>query len=436
MKPIGRFTGFVLAVLATALGANPTRALAPPKPHVGTYAEEKLLAHKAGIALTPAELSDSQAAVPKDQDAAPIYAEIAAELERNPLTASQSDLLEGKALSPTATLADQEAARKALDEIKPLLALIHRAAALPGCRFRRDWSQGADMLFPEYARFRRLARILSAEAQLLSAQGRVHEAVATAALVLRMARHAASDPVLIAYLVAAAIDAIGNRVLCNLLQAHPDAATARQILGVLRTEPPLPPIYKVVNGEVVCSAVALNRMLGRKAPASAEAGAVPAGAVTGAMTPQVEDAMQATVLSSQRQAMAALRLPYPLARTRLSALATEMQKRAARKDPTAVLANILLPLYGTAASVEARCQARRAVLASATGAVLAAAGGRPFPPTLAGVRTDPFTGKPLIYQREGVGFVVYSRGESGKYNGGAGPGSGREAIFRLTGPAR
>jgi hypothetical protein len=33
--------------------------------------------------------------------------------------------------------------------------------------------------------------------------------------------------------------------------------------------------------------------------------------------------------------------------------------------------------------------------------------------------TDPFDGKPLHYRRDGAGFVVYSVGPDGKFDGGA-----------------
>lgn len=277
---------------ACLAAASPT----PGGPAAGTYAHEKALARKAGIAMTPAELAAALPAIPADRNAAPVYRLIDKELERAPLTAAQSDLLESKALNPAASAADQEAARKALREIQPLMDLVHRAAALPECRLGRDWSQGADMLFPGYARFRRVARLLSAEAMLLGAEGKVGPAVETGAMVLRVSHHVADDPVLIAHLVAVAVDAIGTKTLMCLLQSHPNAETARAVLAALRSAPPVPRIHRTMSGEVVTSAAALRK-----------------AGFPGSRPSAINDAMQACVLRTQRLAMAALRLPYPVA---------------------------------------------------------------------------------------------------------------------------
>ena len=45
---------------------------------------------------------------------------------------------------------------------------------------------------------------------------------------------------------------------------------------------------------------------------------------------------------------------------------------------------------------------------------------------------DSFTGKPLLFRREGGGFVVYSAGPMGRFDGGK-PGAkvpGQESLFR------
>ena len=45
---------------------------------------------------------------------------------------------------------------------------------------------------------------------------------------------------------------------------------------------------------------------------------------------------------------------------------------------------------------------------------------------------DPFTNRSLLYKREGTGFVVYSAGPTGRFDGGK-PGvkvPGQESLFR------
>ncbi len=51
------------------------------------------------------------------------------------------------------------------------------------------------------------------------------------------------------------------------------------------------------------------------------------------------------------------------------------------------------------------------------------------------VPLDPFDGKPLRYRKEGAGYVVYSVGETGKYDGRVfEKGRGRESVFRYPAP--
>ena len=63
-----------------------------------------------------------------------------------------------------------------------------------------------------------------------------------------------------------------------------------------------------------------------------------------------------------------------------------------------------------------------------------------LPDSLPGAFTDPFTGKPLGYRKEpgakGTGFVIYSVGADGKFDGGRPsspvPGTNRALLFRFT----
>src|SRR5207248_2611378 len=85
--------------------------------------------------------------------------------------------------------------------------LIHAAAARPQCVFDRQWSQGAAIMFPEFATMRNAVRWISAESALQLYDGKPLDAIKTDGLGFRVARHAANDPMLIAYLVANALDA-------------------------------------------------------------------------------------------------------------------------------------------------------------------------------------------------------------------------------------
>jgi hypothetical protein len=84
--------------------------------------------------------------------------------------------------------------------------------------------------------------------------------------------------------------------------------------------------------------------------------------------------------------------------------------------------------------LQLRLQAsEQAILAAAILAEKAHAG--QYPAALPTGFTDPFTGKPLGYRKEGAGFVVYSTGPTGHFDGGR-PGQPLhgEAVYRYPPP--
>jgi hypothetical protein len=140
-----------------------------------------------------------------------------------------------------------------------------------------------------------------------------------------------------------------------------------------------------------------------------------------------------------RQVIAHLDKPYPIRQTRLRRLTNAA-------PPMNNPVNLVLSVFTSTqrlATVDAQVARRRAGedVVSAGAAVLAYRArhdvcpdrleqAMPQPPL------DPFSGQPLKYRREGDGFVVYSVGASGKFDGGQ-PGRERyprEAYFRFPAP--
>jgi len=82
---------------------------------------------------------------------------------------------------------------------------------------------------------------------------------------------------------------------------------------------------------------------------------------------------------------------------------------------------MLYPIYADSAAKQAGIQARMEVTRTAAAILLWKAKHGAFPRTLqealSAVPADPFDGKPLKYRREGQGFVVYSVGTTGKFDG-------------------
>ena len=79
-----------------------------------------------------------------------------------------------------------------------------------------------------------------------------------------------------------------------------------------------------------------------------------------------------------------------------------------------------------------RLKAREATTLAAAALLTEKAKRGSYPGGLPPEFADPFTDRPLVYRREGGGFVVYSAGPTGHFDGGR-PGQkvpGRESLFR------
>ena len=98
------------------------------------------------------------------------------------------------------------------------LGTIRRAADIDGCRFRRDWTRPQfEMLIPELTMLRIESRLLAVAAEQEAVEGRFPEAFADLARVVRIGRHASSEPLLVAQVVGWMIEADALDILMQLL---------------------------------------------------------------------------------------------------------------------------------------------------------------------------------------------------------------------------
>jgi hypothetical protein len=101
---------------------------------------------------------------------------------------------------------------------EPGLALLRKAAVLPGCSFERDYFQSVDLLLPEAQKMREGAALLALDARSKARRGDAAGALEDVAALFGIARHA-NEPILITLLVSGAIDRLGVSTLEDVL-AH------------------------------------------------------------------------------------------------------------------------------------------------------------------------------------------------------------------------
>ena len=149
------------------------------------------------------------------------------------------------------------------------------------------------------------------------------------------------------------------------------------------------------------------------------------------------DAEAAVIIHRMRPIFAAFNQPRP--RTAKGLQTSRKDWASEHKNPLNVVSDITSPVFSKADNKDTDLQAREQVTAAGAAALAEKARTGAFPDALPGAFTDPFTGKPLGYRREGDGgFVVYSVGPDGKFDGGK-PGEYKftppQAFFRYPGPS-
>jgi hypothetical protein len=449
--------------------AIPGRAArqAGESPWVHERADAIAAARQKGIPITLADLRGP--AVPDDQNAATYFARLAA--DKLPPSAEEATCIDAL-LSQIVSTSDVIArGRHVLAAHKERLRLIHQAA---GCTsfsvlpetFKRN---GADVIvndFPLTGRLRDYARWLYAEGVIVLADGKPLEAVKTVALGFNLGRLVALRPGTIPYLVGTAINALarsGLRVI--LYRAGDDAGVAEAVRSALAMRPSMPMLSEVLKGEAVSGLMLIGNVR-RELPRLEKL--------------PVEQALREISTSDKRESRAWRRkFGYP-SDTRLAvsryldrneshylewmcrllplidlppaerAAAAEAEAigRESDKlshDPDYMVAALLIGsvtvLFDKMPTIRARDAAAADVL-QAGAAVLAykdRTGHLPegLAEAMESVPVDPFGEKPLGYRSEGAGFVVYSAGPTGKFDGGR-PGAkskGTESLFRYPPPA-
>ena len=411
-------------------------------------AREEAAARQAGVPLDPAQLQ--QPLPPPGQNAAPLYIKLTQLLHDKPLGLPKYG--EGMDAFHSYTPAQIASVRQTLASRRDVMTLVHQAADKPQCVFARDWSNGLEMEFPEYQTQREAARLLETESYLMAKNGNYQKAIANQALGFRVAKHAASDHVIISYLVGTASDALTFAGMRSILeQAGPNADVNDAVRTTVTAQYSRLPLRDAMAGEAGYVCTLFTRMhqaekYGLQAaldfgyPSADNLRPTPHPVqVSPAEQKRVHnliDAWKADYLAGMLPLVCASNEPVTARRAVFAALDQRFEKPPGLFNPTVsthLLSSLLLPAFSKIDEDDTKMQAHEAVIVAAAAFLSEKAKIGTYPDQLPPGFTDPYTDKPLQYRREGdSGFVVYSVGPSGHFDGGR-PGEkapGQESLFR------
>ncbi len=331
------------------------------------------------------------------------------------------------------------AARKAFEAHLDRYALIRQIAS------SSDYAQKSGSLtvgditvqddFPKMARLRDCARWVSYKALLLAADGKPMEGVKEASLAFGLAQLAAKKGGIITYLVGIAVDAIGVKTLSSVLKiSKDDGAVAAAVQQAVEARPAMA-LSATLRAE-------LADYLGRSASYKKSALNAKGNSADTDITkdPDYRDSMaqyhypkdpklaaarlfdmnDANFISAMRRIIPAADLPYPEAIARIGAVAAEISPL--EKNPDKTLAGMVIDMVGNLPTVAARHTATAETMRAAAAVIAWKVQHGHLPATLAEAMnppaTDPYDQKPLRYRTVDAGFVIYSVGKTGKFDGG------------------
>ena len=409
--------------LASPPNAAPVRASRQPQ----SLPEALAAARREGFAITAQDL---QAPLPPpEQNAAPIYMQFASHSTGEPFPAfvvpevSQDyQLTEAEIAALRKALADYANAEK--------VDAIHRATARPQCVFLRDWTQGAGVSFPEYAYIRAAGNVLAAESLLLLHDGKPLEAVRVQAMGFAIARHAAQEPIFIGYTAACAIQSLTLRGMQNiLLKAGTDAAVANAVRqAVEQNRARFTPAH-AMRGGLAMMFITLDDT---RAKPFKEVQAMPymQSLKNASDFKTYTDRLEFTSIQQSRRLVTAMEHSYPQAMAAVEAALPDPDPIPTQSGPYLPSTLVTAWPYRYAPALQARLRAQEESVGAAGALLVYRAAQGAFPDrleaALAPAPADPFGTGSLGYRKEGAGFVLYSVGKTGKYDGKGEPDSANQ----------
>jgi hypothetical protein len=378
----------------------------------------------AGEPLTFSDLDRDLPAVREADDAAPYYEAAVALLrdrDADALWNAVADYRRALTGTPASRPAPELAGKvqELLERNRLALEMLDRGAACPGCSLDPGVERGMDYLLERLGRTRAAAKLLSARALVRAEEGKPDEAVDSLVSLLRWTRVFDRKPVMIVYLMRIACVSLASQDLGTVLSMTTPADAALERLETALAAVDEPGLFtRMLMAERVYSLQLMRQAI--------EGGGALAHVERSVLADQWPPMGFWTRPWIQRLAIGMVHDTGGFIRASRGSMATALRLTRGDGPATSQFGKLLAPALqkGFLRAAWATAEIR------ASGAAVRVeryrrANGR-LPATLdeagAGVagnsRVDPYNDRPLMYRRDGRGFVVYSVGENLADDGG------------------
>ncbi|MEQ1934294.1 MAG: hypothetical protein ABL962_10520 [Fimbriimonadaceae bacterium] len=313
---------------------------------------------------------------------------------------------------------------------QPVMELVRQAATRPDCNFKRDWSQGASMLLPEFSDLKDFTRIATENAAASAKVGKFSESISWLRVAKQVSVHT-RDPIPIGFLVSVACEQIYRRELQSQIRLYSSNPEFVRLTRQFCDEPSvLPSVRDSMAGEVLLVRTAMADIASGKMRVSNLFGMSDSdgnffgtndSTIQALRIPSVRKSVEAKLLTRYRVTVEGLPVDPGDLKATLAATAnldTEQRKEDGIIDR---LASLFTPVFTAMGQSSVKLEATRRVTRQGLAIFVHKAERGSYLKALDAKKPwaiDPFNDKPLRYKFIVEGFELYSVGPNGKDDGG------------------
>jgi len=338
--------------------------------------------------------------VPDDQNAAVLYQKAFAYLPQSGFDDNLRAFLSRDPVEEAK--ASRQSVKADLAMCAPAIRFLEEASRRPACRFPVQWEKGFDVTFPHLPKVGNAVCLLAARALLSAEHGDPQSALEDIATILRIADHVAAEPSITAQLVRWSCQSIALNSLNRCMHASPlSPADCESLHAPLSAVDETRSFVRAMQAQRATWVSVYSRMR--------------AGGAWWRDT-VILNLDEPIALRAWGRQVALSRRPFSDAKEGLDALCRE-----ARELPRyAAVSKLIFPCFARASASRDRAMARIGLAQWGLALrVYQVKMGR-YPDSLDEVRNvvgwklpgDVFSGKDLVYRREGRGYLLYSIGEN------------------------